>query len=119
MATTDQLAFLEGNTGDMGALIRDFDWSKTSVGPVDNWSQSMRTLIRMMLTSRFPMLIFWGQDLVTFVSPPNNQRRVILESRPSSALTNIRWLTPLVQRRLHSKSRRQRWQAPLVTRPAR
>lgn len=57
--------FLESNTGDMGRLTRDHDWSKTPLGPLDQWSLSMRTLVRMMLTSRFPMLIFWGPDLIT------------------------------------------------------
>lgn len=61
-----QHQFLEGGTGHMGDLIRDYDWSKTAVGPIDKWHLSMRTLVRMMLTSKFPMLIFWTKDLVTF-----------------------------------------------------
>lgn len=57
--------FLAGD-GQMSTLTRQYDWSKTTVGALDHWPLSLRTLIRMMLTSRFPMLIFWGPDLLTF-----------------------------------------------------
>ncbi|GAB3969760.1 PAS domain-containing protein [Spirosoma terrae] len=58
-------SFLQGG-GEMGELTRLYDWSKTAVGSPAYWSQSLRTLINMMLTSRFPMLIFWGPELITF-----------------------------------------------------
>ncbi len=50
----------------MGQLTQNYDWSPTSVGPPEQWSTSLRVQISMMLRSRFPMLIFWGHDLVTF-----------------------------------------------------
>lgn len=50
----------------MGELIRKYDWSTTALGMPDQWPLSLRILANMMLTSRFPMLIFWGQDLITF-----------------------------------------------------
>lgn len=50
----------------MSLLIRQYDWATTPVGPIDRWSASLRTLVRMMLTSRFPSLIFWGPELTTF-----------------------------------------------------
>lgn len=64
-ATPEQYPFLVGG-GQMGALISQYDWSKTSVGAPDHWPLSLRTLMRMMLTSRFPMLIFWNKELLTF-----------------------------------------------------
>ena len=57
--------FLVGG-GEMGELTRRYDWSKTSLGSPDQWPLSLRTLVHMMLTSRFPMLIFWGPELRTF-----------------------------------------------------
>ncbi|WP_065814292.1 sensor histidine kinase [Fibrella aestuarina] len=57
--------FLQGG-GEMGLLTRQFDWSTTSLGEPGAWSSSLRTLVNMMLTSRFPMLIFWGPGLITF-----------------------------------------------------
>lgn len=50
----------------MAQLIQNYDWKKTPLDSVDTWPVSLRTLLHMMLTSRFPMLIFWGNDLITF-----------------------------------------------------
>lgn len=50
----------------MGELTRTYDWSTSPLGPPDRWPTSLRTLVNMMLTSRFPMLIFWGPELITF-----------------------------------------------------
>ncbi|MBA3522910.1 MAG: PAS domain-containing protein, partial [Gemmatimonadales bacterium] len=52
--------------GEMGALMRAFDWASTPVGPVSAWPQSLRTVVGMLLTSSHPMLLFWGPDLVQF-----------------------------------------------------
>ncbi len=49
-----------------GALMRAFDWSKTALGPVDNWPQSLKTTVRIMLTSRYAMWMCWGPDLTFF-----------------------------------------------------
>lgn len=54
----------------MGALIRSYDWSKTPLGPVATWPQSLRTCIRIMLTSRQPIWIGWGRDLIKFYNDP-------------------------------------------------
>ena len=50
----------------MGSLTRAYDWASTPIGSPETWSQSHLTCVNMMLTSRFPMLVFWGQDLITF-----------------------------------------------------
>jgi len=57
--------FLAGG-GEMGALTRAFDWSKTSVGSPETWPQSLRVTVRLVLTSRHPMFIWWGSDLIQF-----------------------------------------------------
>ena len=36
------------------------DWSATPVGPVDAWPQSLRSAVRVVLSSRYPMLLLWG-----------------------------------------------------------
>jgi signal transduction histidine kinase len=61
--------FLAGG-GEMGERIREFDWSKTSLGPVERWPQSLRTCIRIMLTSRQPIWIGWGKDLIKLYNDP-------------------------------------------------
>jgi signal transduction histidine kinase len=50
----------------MGALMRALDWSKTPVGPVETWPQSLRTVLSILLTSRHPIFIWWGKELVQF-----------------------------------------------------
>lgn len=58
-------AFLSSG-GDMGALIRSIDWSKTEIGPVESWPQSLRTSVSICLNSRFPIIIWWGARLRLF-----------------------------------------------------
>ena len=54
----------------MGERIREFDWSATPLGPVDDWPQSLRTCIRIMLVSRQPIWIGWGKQLIKFYNDP-------------------------------------------------
>jgi len=57
--------FLMGG-GEMGALTRAFDWSETSLGAPGQWPQSLRTAVSMLLTSPFPMFLWWGPELIQF-----------------------------------------------------
>ena len=50
--------------GETGKLIRSIDWSGTQLGPVENWPESLRMSLSLCLDSRFPMLIWWGSELV-------------------------------------------------------
>ena len=50
--------------GQVGALMRDRDWSNTALGAPETWPQSLRSVVGLMLTSRFPMFVAWGDDLV-------------------------------------------------------
>jgi len=61
--------FLSGG-GEMGQRIREFDWSATPLGPVDSWPQSLRTCVRIMLTSRQPIWIGWGKELIKLYNDP-------------------------------------------------
>ena len=63
------LSFLAGG-GEMGALIRSHDWSITPLGPPHTWPQSLRTAIRIMLTSRQPIWIGWGPGLTYLYNDP-------------------------------------------------
>ncbi|WEK36067.1 MAG: ATP-binding protein [Candidatus Pseudobacter hemicellulosilyticus] len=56
--------------GELGQLIMDYDWSATPLGPVHTWPQSLRTCMRIMLTSRQPMWIGWGQELIKLYNDP-------------------------------------------------
>jgi hypothetical protein len=50
-------------TGEMAALIRSGDWSKTPLGSTDTWPHSLKTVVRVMLSSRFAIWIGWGPEL--------------------------------------------------------
>jgi len=50
--------------GQMGELIRAFDWASTLLGPLAAWPQSLRSALSIGLGSRFPIVIYWGPDLV-------------------------------------------------------
>ncbi|MBB3019795.1 PAS domain S-box-containing protein [Microvirga lupini] len=52
--------------GVMGERIRHHDWSSTPVGPIETWPDSLRTAVSMMLHSKFPIYMLWGQELTSF-----------------------------------------------------
>ncbi len=57
--------FLTGG-GEMGERTRKFDWATTSVGPPEHWSKGLRSTVATILSSRFPMFLWWGPDLIQF-----------------------------------------------------
>ena len=61
--------FLAGG-GEMGALMRAHDWSHTPLGPPCDWPQSLKTAVRIMLTSRQPIWIGWGPELTYLYNDP-------------------------------------------------
>ena len=60
---TGAAAVLAGG-GEMGALMRGLDWASTPLGPIEGWPQSLRTVASVCLSSRFPLLLLWGPELV-------------------------------------------------------
>ncbi len=52
--------------GEMGERIRAFDWSATPLGPVDSWPHSLRITVALLLSTRHPMFIWWGPELIQF-----------------------------------------------------
>ena len=61
--------FLSGG-GELGELMRVYNWSATPLGPPEAWSNSLKIAIRIMLTSLQPIWIGWGQDLTYFYNDP-------------------------------------------------
>jgi signal transduction histidine kinase len=79
---TDIPEFLTGG-GEVGQLIRAFDWTTTSLGPVSGWPQSLRTCVKVMLSSRQPYWIGWGSDLIKLY---NDAYRVVVGGKHPWAL---------------------------------
>jgi signal transduction histidine kinase len=69
--------------GEMGERTRAFDWSKSPVGPMADWPQSLKTVVQVMLRSRYPMFVWWGRDLTKFY---NDAYIPMLGERHPSAL---------------------------------
>lgn len=57
--------FLQGG-GELGSLIRAYNWASTPLGSPENWPQSLRTTLSIILSSKFPMFLWWGDDLIQF-----------------------------------------------------
>ena len=56
----DRLDFLTAG-GDLGALIAAFDWDRTGLGSVRQWPTHMKVATSLMLRSRVPIVMLWGE----------------------------------------------------------
>lgn len=52
--------------GEMGERIQSFDWAAHPLGPIKNWPQSLKIVLRIMLTSRYAMWLGWGPEFYFF-----------------------------------------------------
>ena len=50
--------------------MRAKDWSATHLGPPERWPQSLRTGVRIILASRYPMFVWWGKDRINLYNDP-------------------------------------------------
>src|SRR4051794_16417408 len=69
--------------GEMGALMRSMDWSKTKLGPVATWPRSLKTMTGVVLNSRFSMVLWWGRELLHIY---NDAYRPILRTKHPDAI---------------------------------
>lgn len=81
--STDSPGFLAGG-GEMGALIRAKDWSKTPLGPPESWPPSLRTAVSIMLETHIGMHIAWGDDYIQLYN--DGYRPVLGETKHPAAL---------------------------------
>ncbi len=54
---------LELGQGEIAALFRTLDWSSSPLGLPETWPQALRTVVGLMLNSKFPMFTAWGPEL--------------------------------------------------------
>lgn len=62
VATSSELEALFPGSGECSALMRNLHWEATPLGFPTGWPRSLRSVIPMMLTSRFPMRVLWGPE---------------------------------------------------------
>jgi hypothetical protein len=60
---------------EMARRMRELDWSRTPLGPVDGWSQALRTSVSTCLECAFPIIVWWGPELAILY---NDEYRPIL-----------------------------------------
>lgn len=58
--------FFLQNGGECAQLISDFDWEATPLGSPEKWPISLQSTLAMMLSSQFPMFVWWGEELIQF-----------------------------------------------------
>jgi PAS domain S-box-containing protein len=90
----EALDFIAGG-GEMGARLRDFDWSQHPLGLPESWEQSLRTAVNLMLNSRYPMFVWWGKQLFNFYNdaytPMLGKRHPAALGQPAAAIWSEIW----------------------------
>ena len=71
------------------------DWSDSPLGPTRGWPQSLKTAVSILLTSRYPMFIWWGEDLLNLYNdayiPVLGARHPEALGRPASEVWHEIW----------------------------
>lgn len=81
--TAELLAGLFPGDDAAAALARTTDWGATPLGDPQTWPEELRTAIRTVMSSRVPMLIWWGSELVQIY---NDAYRPLLGSKHPEAM---------------------------------
>ncbi|HKU36859.1 MAG TPA: ATP-binding protein, partial [Polyangiales bacterium] len=68
---------------EMARRMRELDWSKTPLGPVSGWPQSLRTMVSTLLDCAFPIILWWGPELAILY---NDEYRPALGPKHPAAL---------------------------------
>jgi PAS domain S-box-containing protein len=84
--------------GEMAALVRSHDWSKTPLGPAERWPQSLRLIVDVILASGFPMAVRWGPDFVLIYN--DGYQPILGDKHPRALGLPFRDAWPEVQQRL-------------------
>jgi two-component sensor histidine kinase len=48
----------------VGALMRAFDWSTTSLGPITGWPAHLKSAVSLMLPAKAQIVLFWGPEFM-------------------------------------------------------
>lgn len=103
------LMFLSGG-GELGAMMRAHDWSASPLGDPRGWPQALRTVVGLMLNSKFPMFVAWGEQLGFLYN--DSYREILGDKHPASLGRPFHdiwaeiWhdISPLVERALQGEA---------------
>lgn len=76
--SNEPVAELFASSGELSALLRGMDWTRTPLGPVSQWPRLLRASVGICLSQRFPTLVLWGTEFVLIY---NQGYSSILESK--------------------------------------
>ena len=62
---TSDFYFLQ-NGGEAAELIEKIDWESHTLGTPDNWPENLKNTIATIVCSKFPMFLYWGDQLIQF-----------------------------------------------------
>ena len=97
----------------MERRIRDHDWSKNPLGSPEGWPASLKTAVRIMLDSRYPMFVWWGDKLINIYNdayaPVLGDRHPEALGRPAREIWSEIWDTIGPQSELVMRERRATW----------
>jgi PAS domain S-box-containing protein len=71
---------------EMAIRIREFDWSRTPLGPIEGWHEALLVTLNLMLCSPFPTILSWGPEMVFLY---NDAAIPTLNAKHPSALGGI------------------------------
>ncbi|WP_224367667.1 ATP-binding protein [Hyalangium versicolor] len=91
----------------MTRRIRDFDWSRTSLGPRERWPGELRTTVQICLSSKHPIVLYWGEDFLLLYNDAwrpliGNKHPEALGTRAGIVWAEIREVFGKMLERVHS-----------------
>ncbi|WP_156799977.1 ATP-binding protein [Novosphingobium resinovorum] len=95
---------LFSGSGEIRSIGRDLDWTQTPLGSVASWPQSLRSTVRTLLSSQYPMVLTWGGEFTQIYNDAYS--KLIGDRHPAGLGTDIRitlaeaWgtLGPMIER---------------------
>src|ERR1043165_1712906 len=86
--------------GEMAARVAVHDWSKTPLGPREQWSPSLKLIVATMMASQFPMALRWGPQFVIIYN--DGYLPILGEKHPEALGARFREIWPEGQDQLGS-----------------
>ena len=83
LSKTQSIESVFAGGGEMRERMRALDWSTTALGPLEQWSRSLRICVRIVLGSGYPMTIYWGRCYTMLY---NDACRQVMGSKHPAAL---------------------------------
>lgn len=88
--------------GEAGELLARIDWSRTSLGPMERWPQSLVSSVSILLASHAQIVMFWGADYVALYNnayaPTIGDKHTVAFGQPAEQNWSELWdtLEPLL-----------------------